>query len=402
MTIRAATLTLSIVVATGCYDQLKPGRCETDSDCASGQMCSQEVTAGVYHRCVAMDAGASDGGGADGADAPETPMPECTDDRQCSAAKPVCVVGGVCVGCVAGVSQSCATLHASTPICGPNGACVECAGSSDCLSATKPVCDPQSFTCGKCAIDDDCAGRPGPGVCMAHQDGRCASEGETIYVQQTAACTATADPAGGTSAAPFCGFDKAAVALSSTRRLFVIRGTVQGAAWTLQGAARDSQVSIVGQQSAVIAGGASPGLRIVGADVYARSITVTLSAQIGIDASGGSFLHLDDVKVDTNRGGGILLDASQFDIRNTTVTGNGPGLLPGDISWGGLRIQNAPATAPLNLDLVSITGNAGPGLLCTSAIQGNGVFATNNSTLDVGPTCGITSCGAPSATCGAM
>jgi hypothetical protein len=237
---------------------------------------------------------------------------------------------------------------------------------------------------------------------MAHQDGRCASEAETIYVQQTATCVTTADPTAGSATTPFCGLDKGAVALSATRRLFVVRGTVQGTAWTLQGTATDPQISIVGQQTATLAGGASPGLRVVAADVYVRDLVVTLSAEIGVSASGGSKLRLERVRIDTNRGGGLLVDGSAFDVRNTTVVGNGPGLLPGDISWGGIRVQNLPAGGQAKFDRVTVQGNLGPGLLCMTAVEGVAVSASGNSTTDIGPTCGINSCGAPSATCGAM
>lgn len=395
---RHATLAVWLLFAVGCYDQLKPGRCERDADCAPGLTCSQDMTAGRYHRCMSADGGIIDGGGGDGGDAA---MPECTENWQCSPAKPVCVAGGVCSLCDSSSSQICAMLHPVRPVCGPSGACVECASNVDCQSATKPSCDPQTNTCSTCSRDGDCAGRSGPGICMAHQDGRCASEGETIYVQQIPACTDTTDPTAGTAAMPFCGLGKAAVALSAARRLFVIRGTVQGTAWTLQGTIGAPQISLVGQQTATIAGGASPGLRILTADVYVRDVVITLSAEIGINAANDSVLRLDGVKVDTNRGGGILLDASRFDIRNTIVTANGPGLLPGDISWGGIRIQNAPATGPSDLTRVTIRGNSGPGLLCTTAVQGTGVLAIANSTLDIGSTCGVTACGAPSPTCGA-
>ena len=216
-----------------------------------------------------------------------------------------------------GVGQVCATHHGAKPVCGPSGACVECAASADCPGNAKPVCDLISFACAGCKADGDCAGRPGPGVCMSHQDGRCASEAETIYVQQGTSCTSVADPTGGNAAMPFCGLDKAAVALSSTRRLLVVRGTVQGTAWTLQGTAGDPQVSIVGQQSGAIAGGASPGLRLVTSDVFIRRLAVRRSEQIGISASSGSLVRMERVAVDNNGGGGILLDASSFDIVNT-------------------------------------------------------------------------------------
>src|SRR5882672_3013694 len=197
---RATAIALTALLVAGCYDQLKAGRCDHASDCAAGETCSQEMTAGIYHRCVAVDAGVdgNDGGG----DVVEVAMPECTEDRQCPAERPVCGAGGTCGACRSGVGQACATNHAAKPICGPSGACVECAVSADCASNAKPVCDPQALTCVPCKNDVDCAGRPGPGVCIAHQDGRCASEAETIYVQAGTACTSVADPSGGAAAAP--------------------------------------------------------------------------------------------------------------------------------------------------------------------------------------------------------
>jgi hypothetical protein len=236
---------------------------------------------------------------------------------------------------------------------------------------------------------------------MSHQDGRCASETETIYVQQTTSCVSTADPASGTSTTPFCGFDKASVALSPTRRLFVVRGTVQGTAWTLQGATGDAQVSMLGQQSATIAGGASQGLRLISANLYARDVRVTRSVDVGISAANGSSLTLDHVAVDNNGGGGILLTASAFDIHNVHVSENGPGTI-GLATWGGIAVQDPPATGPARLDLVTVDRNKAPGVSCSGAITGTGVAASNNSTLDISPTCGFTSCGAASATCGAM
>jgi hypothetical protein len=273
--------------------------------------------------------------------------------------------------------------------------------NSDCTSLAKPVCDQQSFACTKCGSDADCVGRPGPGICMAHQDGRCASEAETIYVQQTAACSTVADPAGGTSAAPFCGLDKAAVALSPTRRLIVVRGTVQGTAWTLQGMAGDPQVSIIGQQSAVIAGGASPGVRVVDTDAFIRDLTVRRSEQIGISATGGSTLHLENVIVVDNGGGGVFVDASAFNIVNTLVMGNGPGTL-GTVTWGGMLLQNFPVGGTARLERVTVQGNNGPGVSCSGAVDGLGVLATANSPVDLSPSCSLTSCGSASATCGAM
>jgi hypothetical protein len=391
---RATVFMVSILLAAGCYEQLKPGRCEKDADCAAGLVCSQEMTAGVFHRCIAVDAGV----GGDGGDASSS---GCTQDRECSASMPVCGPGGACVGCDTGAADVCATLYPTRRVCAPAGACVECAADIDCPSAAKPACDPLTNVCVACTSDQQCAGRPGPGVCMTHQDGRCASEGETIYVQQSPACTSASDPTAGTLVLPFCGLDSAVVALSSTRRLFVVRGTVQGTSSTIQATAGAPQISVVGQQTAVVAGGASPGLRIAGADVYVRDLRLTRSVDVGISAGTGSILRLERVAVDNNGGGGILLDTSAFELRSVSVTENGPGTL-GLATWGGLAIVNPPPGGPARLELLTIELNKGPGLSCTGAIDGAGILADHNSTVDISPTCGIATCGTASPTCGAQ
>jgi hypothetical protein len=107
------------------------------------------------------------------------------------------------------------------------------------------------------------------------------------------------------------------------------------------------------------------------------------------------------VSVENNGGGGILLDGAAFEITDSKVTGNGPGSA-GAITWGGLLVQSSPATGPAKLDHLTVSGNNGPGVSCASAIEGTAVSASGNAAADIGPTCGITSCGAPSATCGAM
>ena len=48
---------------------------------------------------------------------------------------------------------------------------------------------------------------------------------------------------------------------------------------------------------------------------------------------------MDHCAIVANTKGGILVDAANFDITNTTVTGNGPGDDAG-AAWGGLRLKN--------------------------------------------------------------
>jgi hypothetical protein len=63
---------------------------------------------------------------------------------------------------------------------------------------------------------------------MAHQDRRCASDAETIYVQFTPACTSDSILTAGTPTVPFCNLSPAVIALSMARRVIVVRGTVGG------------------------------------------------------------------------------------------------------------------------------------------------------------------------------
>jgi hypothetical protein len=118
-----------------------------------------------------------------------------------------------------------------------------------------------------------------------------------------------------------------------------------------------------------------------------------------IQATGGT-LKLDAVVVDSCAGGGIHLDGAAFDIENTTVTNSGPGMV-GATSWGGVLISVLPTSGITLLKLDTIQGNKGPGVACTGQISGAGIYATGNSTSDVGTSCGFTTCSPTGPTCGA-
>jgi hypothetical protein len=172
-------------------------------------------------------------------------------------------------------------------------------------------------------------------------------------------------------------------------------------AWTFSGQGR-ANLTIVGQSNGLIAGGASPTFVISSGLVYARDVTLSSSAGTGITATGGE-LHLDTVVIDGCRGGGVLLDGAAFDIRNTTVSQNGPADDMGS-SWGGVRIKNPPTSGPAQLSLTTVQMNDGGGISCSAAIQGSGVLSVSNTNtpVQVSPTCGFTSCASASATCGAQ
>ena len=377
-------------------NKLRAGYCEHDTDCPSGQVCVLEGAA--TFTCAASDGGLPDG------DASEV-APECTTSSQCPAEKPICDMQ-TCRACDSarpGDTTACASRDSARPFCGPGGACVECVSptSADCTANTaKPICDVASNTCVGCTTDAQCAAKGvGPGICMSHQDGRCASDGEVIYVENKGGCASSSiTPMAGSAGAPFCGPQLALDALTSLRRVIVISGAVAGAAWSPVSGA--TPVTLIGR-SAVIAPGTAIGLRITGAaEVYVRDLTVRNSEQVGIIAEGGAILHLEHVTVDSNRGGGIMLDGSAFDIRASTITGNGPGQAAGGVVWGGIRVQ-APGT-PASLMLVTASNNQSAGVSCSDPIDGVGVLATGNAGgVQVTSACSISPCATAGPTCGA-
>ena len=80
------------------------------------------------------------------------------------------------------------------------------------------------------------------------------------------------------------------------------------------------EVSIIGQNTAIIAAGAKPGLELQAGAFYVRGLKISPSASIGIKATPGASdtltLRLNHVTVDSCQGGGILLGGAAFDIRN--------------------------------------------------------------------------------------
>jgi len=235
---------------------------------------------------------------------------------------------------------------------------------------------------------------------MAHQDGRCATDSETIYVQKTASCMDSTVAAAGTAITPLCTLEPIPDVIAE-RRLVLVRGIVEAGTWTLRPGAGAAEVSLIGQAAASIGAGTGPALHVFGASVYVRAIEFSAPFDVGIFAEQGSTLRTDSVLVDNSKGGGILIDKSNFDIRNTTVAGNGPGDMMGT-AWGGIRINAPPVTGPATLELVTIKDNKQVGLSCSAAIAGIGVLATRNAGgVDISPTCSVTACAPAGPACGA-
>jgi hypothetical protein len=333
----------------------------------------------------------------------------CLMDSHCTTPQaPICSVDtGICEGCDAAGATACATKTPTKPVClkvatgsSAKGTCVVCVSNSDCNSTPNtPICNPSSNTCVACGPDSDCPG--GPGVCMT--DGHCATDAESIYVQNNVpTCTTTASSSGGTKTQPFCTMEPVAAVLAPGRDLVVVNGTsgvITGGSWTYTNQV-GAQLSIVGKQTPTIGSVSAPAFSMQSGTVNIRAVTFSSLSSIGISASGGT-LDLDHVTVSSCGGGGILLNNAAFDIENTTVKNNGPS---SDLSWGGIKVQSLPATGPTKLNLVTLTGNTPSGMSCAAgaAPMGTGVFASGNGSGDISGTCNITTCTPASGTCGSQ
>jgi hypothetical protein len=217
-------------------------------------------------------------------------------------------------------------------------------------------------------------------------DGHCASSAETLVVTSSSGNFPTSSVAAG-------------------KDLVVIQGSVTGnITWT------STSLTIVGQSTGKITAGTStaPTIHVSGGTIYIRDLTIT-GGSPGITADSGNILRLDHVSVSNNTAGGILLDGAGFEIKDATVNDNGSNII--DQPFGGIRIQNAPAstTVPKSLALSTITGNGQIGVSCASGTASlltsipTSVLVSSNTGGDITTTpCGFTSCSTASTTCGAQ
>jgi hypothetical protein len=210
---------------------------------------------------------------------------QCQVDSECKDPKASFCASNQCVGCGGAGADACGKRDAKLPACGPAGLCVECGKDNQCAEATKPICN--SNVCRKCAADAECVSKLGtdPGVCMAHDDGRCATSGETVFVENvTARCMNTATA--GTAAVPFCGFQEGInAAKGAGKALVVLRGPRGFDRASYAGAGK---LAVVGQGAALISPGAGTGLAVSGgAQIYARGVAVKGGSEQGVTVESG-------------------------------------------------------------------------------------------------------------------
>jgi hypothetical protein len=188
-------------------------------------------------------------------------------------------------------------------------------------------------------------------------------------------------------------------ALSSSRDLVVVSGTVTGSTMAFAGQGA-TQTTIIGQQSAVVGSVGTPAFSMQGGSVFLRGVTFSATSAIGVKATGGT-LALDDVVVDSCTGGGVFLDGAAFTIANSKITNNSGGR-QGAFSWGGILVNSLPPSGSATLHLVTIENNRPNGINCAGPLTGDGVLATANMSADIDSNCGFVSCGTAGPTCGAQ
>jgi len=326
---------------------------------------------------------------------------ECLTNATCAGAKPICATAtNTCRGCTGAVDCS---AFVGRTACATTGACVQCTDNTTC-SGTTPICATATNTCRKCSADSECSG-VGPGVCMV--DGHCATDAETVYVQNLAGTCADSGSGIGTAAKPYCTARVGVNVAASTvgKSVVVLAGNV--ADFSI--AASSRTLAVVGKNAVITPSAATDGIDITSGTVYLRNLTVqgATSTGVGINGaptSGNSVtLYVSGCKVMSNSGGGILLNGVAFDIENTSVTGNGPGTF-GLANWGGVLVNNPPTGVPSTLGLVTIETNNGGGLTCSVSVTGNGVLSTGNTNTptQISALCNVTSCASASTTCGAQ
>lgn len=376
-------LMVTVVVLSGCgmNKEVIPGNCDEKLLCPPGNSCVNNFCVAVDDGGLPLDGGAGDTAGDTGSP-PSDAAGSCSLDIHCPAATPACVanrcvacrdnaqcagspttpfcVANACVGCAAAPVNACALKSATTPACGPSGACVECtASSTSACGGAKPTCG-EANTCVACTSDAQCAGKPSanaPGICMAHEDGRCATTEETVVVQD-------GDLQAAINAA--VGAGKKLILVSSSASF----GSYQG----------PGRLSIIGRGvTPPDIGGSTtkPALAVSGGELYLRGVTLTASK------------------------GGLLVDGGTVDVVSVTVQQNLSALVASDVAWGGIRVQSVASGKTARFRNVSILNNSGPGMTCSVAVEGQGVLASGNNSLDLGTTCGLVNCLQPSTTCGA-
>jgi hypothetical protein len=385
-------------------------RCNTSSDCdlqSNTPLCLNNSCVGCA-QVSSTDAGVSGDAGSpvdSGAAASGSvctmatrPLCEATSGRcvECLASKdckdemaPICS-GNACAKCAN--SDQCKARDPGKPVCDSStGQCSECNSSSDCTGdPKKPICH-DDHKCYRCAADAECAGKSGfetPGLCMFHQDGRCASDAESIYVQKTPGCTGGGQ---GTSGSPYCLTQDAIGKVSSSKRVIVVKGG--NAANNFSASLSEPEVSVIGVAGATIAPGADIGIDLIKGTLYLRGLTIENGSSAAVAAEPGSTLRMDRCVLRRNAVG-LVINGAGYSIVNTLIADGGSGVFPNIGTIGGAYLKSAPSK-PTDFRFNTVVNNRNIGVQCIGSLAVSDLIVTGNETNVLGCSYGnsvITDC----------
>jgi hypothetical protein len=354
----------SVALALACTKP-NPRYCDSQIHCTGGKVCNLSTNG-----CELPEGGADASDAADGRDASDAGETKfrCVSSDQCADGGP----------------------DGAPAVCEMEaGSCVQCLADSDCTAPASPICDLTAHTCGPCATDSQCAAKAptGPGICMFHQDGRCATDAETIYVKSSSGCSGGGS---GTRAAPYCLSQDGIDAVSTQKRLVVLRGSDPLSFWSASFSGE--QVSIVGQGGASISPGSFVGIHLISGNAYIRGVTVASGSSTGVVADSGTELHMDGCIVVGNNRGGVQLSSLNFEITNTVIAMNKGGTDSGGVTWGGVRIS-AMGPVPNTTRFLNntVVQNGAVGISCATDVPVSGSILYGNVTGDSAG-CTITAC----------
>jgi hypothetical protein len=299
---------------------------------------------------------------------------QCVEHSDCPVTTPICSAN-MCVPCTPG--PSCMMRDPSKPVCDTaSGSCVECLGSDNCTGdPKKPICHPDEHKCYPCVADGECAAKPGfeaPAICMFHQDGRCATEGESIYVQNLPSCTGGGGGQG-TAASPFCLSQDAIGKVSPSRRVIVMKGSNSNFTAQLP----DGEVTIIGKDGATINPGVFIGINLLKGSLYVRGLTVESGANVGVVAAAGTTLKMDRCLIHNNKGG-LVIDGAGYQIVNTIIAANQAGGYPSVLgAIGGVYLKSA-SKGLTEFRYNTIVNNKNYGLECAGPYVTSGLIVYNN------------------------
>jgi hypothetical protein len=303
----------------------------------------------VANKCVGCDFPGASGtsGGVDGG----APDGGAAGGPACSGSKPACVPSG-----------------SDAPLAGQ---CVQCVTSSDCGGNT-PVCN-SSNQCVPCSLDSQCT--TGPGICMRvtsgpfQQDGRCATDAEAIYVQNSSGCSGGA----GTKESPYCQPQSAINAVTSSKRVIVMSGTAALASWSASLGSSAAPIYVIGKNNPTISVSAADiGIHVISGSVYIRGLTVQGSGSNalnpGVVVESGAVLGLDRCMVMGNAGGVLASDGSGYDISNSVFAKNLSGSM-GAAVFGGAYLGSPGTGLSHRFWFNTIADNDQFGVACTTKTQ---------------------------------